>query len=233
MNSIQKINAINQKELATNTSYKASWHYDYRDTNYIYIGNIASDIEEKDIITIFSQYGVPTHINMIKDKETGRHRGFAFLKYANMKSCVLAVDNFNGVVVYERKLRVDHTYYKLKKDENEDDFLIDYSEVRKQQSEKKETKRIEGKKQESITAVSDTIDDEFKDPMADHIAQAANEDEEFKDPMADYVKKDSHKRHREHRSREHRHRHHSRHGHDHRSDRKSEHTSRDRSPTRE
>lgn len=42
------------------------------------------------------------------DRETGASRGFAFLAYANQKSTVLAVDNFNGIDILGRKIRVDH-----------------------------------------------------------------------------------------------------------------------------
>ena len=126
------------------TSYKSSWHYDYRDTNYLYIGNIPYNLTTKDLIIIFSQYGIPTHINLIKDKESSKHhRGFGFLKYANFKSCILAIDNFNGIKLGDRYLKVDHNYYKLRGDENEDDYLIDYEEIKEmEEKEKKERELI-------------------------------------------------------------------------------------------
>lgn len=36
-------------------------------------------------------------MHLVRDKGTGRSRGFAFLKYEDQRSTVLAVDNFNGV----------------------------------------------------------------------------------------------------------------------------------------
>lgn len=47
-------------------------------------------------------------MNMPRDKETGKPRGFAFLMYEDQRSTVLAVDNLNGAKVLERTLRVDH-----------------------------------------------------------------------------------------------------------------------------
>jgi RNA-binding motif protein, X-linked 2 len=47
-------------------------------------------------------------INMPRDKETGKPKGFAFLMYEDQRSTVLAVDNLNGATVLERTLRVDH-----------------------------------------------------------------------------------------------------------------------------
>lgn len=45
---------------------------------------------------------------MARDRETGKSKGFAFIKYADQRSTVLAVDNFNGVQLLGRRLRVDH-----------------------------------------------------------------------------------------------------------------------------
>lgn len=71
-------------------------------------------------MTIFSQYGEPVHVNLVRDKETGKSRGFAFLKYEDQRSTDLAVDNLGGATVMGRMLRVDHTRYKRRDDEEED-----------------------------------------------------------------------------------------------------------------
>ncbi|KAM3123724.1 hypothetical protein CJJ07_000217 [Candidozyma auris] len=183
MNSIYKINAINQKELENNVSDEASWHADYSDTSYIYIGNLHEAIEEKDLVTIFSQWGNPTHVNLIKDRESGKSRGFAYLKYEDQRSCVLAVDNFNGVLIYERPLKVDHTYFQLREGQEEDDFAVDYSEVMKEQPKieapkkrKTERKEIEAAKDlPSTSSVFVADDDDFNDPMADMLKRTFEE----------------------------------------------------------
>ncbi|RCK60793.1 U2 snRNP component ist3 [Candida viswanathii] len=220
MNTVKQINQINQKELNSNTPYKSSWHYDYRDTNYIYIGNIPFNLAEQDVIIIFSQYGIPTHINLVKDKETGKHRGFGFLKYANFKSCILAIDNFNGIKLGDRILRVDHNYYKLRGNEKEDDYLINYDEVRKEIEEKgrkEQVKLIEDKK-DSLTEgkTEEEEDEELRDPMADFLSKKEDkveqeDEDEFKDPMEQFIKdkkekRSKHRSHRSHRHRSHRHR---------------------------
>ncbi|GEQ69277.1 hypothetical protein JCM33374_g2948 [Metschnikowia sp. JCM 33374] len=125
MNSIHKILAINEKELVSNVSDNASWHADYNDTSYIYIGNLHENLAEKDILTIFSQYGNPTHINLVKDRDS-KIKGFCYLKYEDQRSCVLAIDNFNGTLIYDKPLKVDHTYYRLAKGQAEDDFRVEY-----------------------------------------------------------------------------------------------------------
>uniref|UniRef100_A0A0L0P554 RRM domain-containing protein n=1 Tax=Candidozyma auris TaxID=498019 RepID=A0A0L0P554_CANAR len=183
MNSIYKINAINQKELENNVSDEASWHADYSDTSYIYIGNLHEAIEEKDLVTIFSQWGNPTHVNLIKDRESGKLRGFAYLKYEDQRSCVLAVDNFNGVLIYEKPLKVDHTYFQLREGQEEEDFAVDYSEVMKEQPKieapkkrKTERKEIEAAKDlPSTSSVFVADDDDFNDPMADMLKRTFEE----------------------------------------------------------
>jgi RNA-binding motif X-linked protein 2 len=44
----------------------------------------------------------------VRDKKTGKSRGFAFIAYEDQRSTVLAVDNFNGIDLCGRTIRVDH-----------------------------------------------------------------------------------------------------------------------------
>lgn len=129
MNAIRQTQLLNKRELENAIPPSASWHADYRDTAYIYIGGIPLDVSEGDVVTVFSQYGNPTHINMIRDKETGKSKGFAFLKYEDQRSCDLAVDNLGGAEVLGRLLRVDHTRYKKRDDEDEETYRIDKAEA--------------------------------------------------------------------------------------------------------
>ncbi|KAJ9295578.1 hypothetical protein DTO271G3_6034 [Paecilomyces variotii] len=121
MNAIRQVQALNKRELENAVPPEASWHADYRDTAYIYIGGLPYDLSEGDIITIFSQYGEPVHINLVRDKETGKSKGFAFLKYEDQRSTDLAVDNLGGATVMGRLLRVDHVRYKRREEEGEED----------------------------------------------------------------------------------------------------------------
>lgn len=94
---------------------------DHLDSAYIFAGGLSRDLTEGDVITIFSQYGEVMNINMPRDKETGKPKGFAFLMYEDQRSTVLAVDNLNGANILERTIRVDHVKnYKEKRVKNED-----------------------------------------------------------------------------------------------------------------
>jgi RNA-binding motif X-linked protein 2 len=55
-------------------------------------------------------------LNFARDKETGKPKGYCFLKYDDQRSTILAVDNLNGIKVClccnqkirGRVIRVDH-----------------------------------------------------------------------------------------------------------------------------
>ncbi|EGU11798.1 RNA-binding protein Cwf29 [Rhodotorula toruloides ATCC 204091] len=117
MNQIQAIKRINEQELQSGSA--ASWHDQYKDSAYINVGGLPYNLTEGDVITIFSQYGEIVDINMPRDPQTGKPRGFAWLMYADQRSTVLAVDNLNGAQVLGRTLRVDHVlnYKQLERDQ--------------------------------------------------------------------------------------------------------------------
>lgn len=45
------------------------------------------------------RYGEVVNINLVRDKKTGKSKGFCFLCYEDQRSTILAVDNFNGIKV--------------------------------------------------------------------------------------------------------------------------------------
>merc|ERR1719175_495126 len=96
---------------------KQSWHWEYKDSAWIFIGSLPYDLTEGDVICVFSQYGEVVHVNLVRDLKTGKSRGFAFVCYQDQRSTILAVDNLNGMKLLGRLVRVDHVHtYKLPKD---------------------------------------------------------------------------------------------------------------------
>eukprot|EP00126_Sphaerothecum_destruens_P003807 Sdes_comp17601_c0_seq1m6857 len=96
---IKEIRRINNLELNRNTVSSSSWHDDYSHSAYVYIGGLPFSLTEGDVICIFSQYGEVVDINLLKDKSTGKSKGFCFIAYEDQRSTILAVDNFNGTKV--------------------------------------------------------------------------------------------------------------------------------------
>jgi RNA-binding motif X-linked protein 2 len=117
MNVISEIQRINNLELAKGLTHtSASWHTKYSNSAWINIGSLPLNLTEGDVICIFSQYGEIDDVHLVREADTGKSRGFAFVKYEDARSCVLAVDNFCGSVVLGRTLRVDHVErYRLPK----------------------------------------------------------------------------------------------------------------------
>jgi RNA-binding motif X-linked protein 2 len=56
MNVVKEIGRINQRELQLGLDFKASWHYQYKDSNYVVVSGLPLDLTEGDIICVFSQY---------------------------------------------------------------------------------------------------------------------------------------------------------------------------------
>lgn len=113
---IRNIEHLNATELKYIGQSESSWHDTYQNSSYIYIGNLDKSLTEGDIIVIFSQFGEPIDINLVRDEETGESKGYCFLAYADQRSTILAVDNFIGYKLLERPLVVDHVLnYRLPK----------------------------------------------------------------------------------------------------------------------
>ena len=80
------------------------------------MGNLAHELTEGDVMCIMSQWGEVEDLNLVRDDDTGKSKGFGFLKYEDVASTVLAVDNFAGSRVLGRSIRVDHVEkYRLPK----------------------------------------------------------------------------------------------------------------------
>ena len=110
MNRVKEVERINRKDVelqlrsdtvgnAGKWDVNKSWHAQYKDSAYVYVGGLPYDISEGDIIVIFSQFGEIVDVNMPRDKDTGKPKGFAFIAYEDQRSTVLAVDNFNGAIL--------------------------------------------------------------------------------------------------------------------------------------
>ncbi|KAL7753290.1 RNA-binding protein Cwf29 [Sorochytrium milnesiophthora] len=110
MNNVRAVQNISHAEIEHNLADdSSSWHATYKDSAYVYIGGLPFELTEGDVICVFSQYGEVLDVNLVRDRETGKSRGFCFLKYEDQRSTVLAVDNLNGAKLLGRVLRVDHS----------------------------------------------------------------------------------------------------------------------------
>ncbi|KAI1162089.1 hypothetical protein F5B18DRAFT_625819 [Nemania serpens] len=149
MNQIRAIQALNKREIENGVSPEASWHTDYRDTAFVNFGGLPFELTEGDILTIFSQYGEPVFLKLARDKETGRSKGFGWLKYEDQRSCDLAVDNLGGADIAGRLVRVDHARYKARDDEDPAEFAVGWADIqRKEKGAKGEAEETEDEEEQ-------------------------------------------------------------------------------------
>ena len=108
LSKIKQIQRLNEQELKYKIGYTASWHYKYRDSAYIYIGGFPKEITEGDLVIVFSQYGEIVDCRIVRDKKTGKSKGFGYICYEDQRSTILAVDNLNGIKIGGNIILVDH-----------------------------------------------------------------------------------------------------------------------------
>ncbi|XP_013190232.1 RNA-binding motif protein, X-linked 2 [Amyelois transitella] len=106
MTNVKNVLKLSERELGGNS--KTSWHDQYKDSAWVFVGGLPYDLTEGDVICVFSQYGEIVNINLVRDKATGKSKGYSFLCYEDQRSTILAVDNLNGIKILGRTIRVDH-----------------------------------------------------------------------------------------------------------------------------
>ncbi|NXS88622.1 RBMX2 protein, partial [Erpornis zantholeuca] len=120
---VKLINELNAREAELGVQEVVSWHAEYKDSAWIFAAGLHYELTEGDVVCVFSQYGEVVNINLVRDKKTGKPKGFCFLCYEDQRSTILAVDNFNGIKIKGRTIRVDHVanYRPPKESEDWDD----------------------------------------------------------------------------------------------------------------
>jgi RNA recognition motif-containing protein len=73
----------------------------------LYVGNLSYDATEDELKTLFSQAGVVQSVAIIKDRETGRSKGFAFIEMSNQTEAQAAISQLNGKQYRDRALTVN------------------------------------------------------------------------------------------------------------------------------
>ena len=72
----------------------------------IYVGNVNYSLSEEDVQRIFEVLGQVDAIKIIRDKKTGKSKGFGFLDMPNKKEAMEAIKTLDGKTVAGRNLRV-------------------------------------------------------------------------------------------------------------------------------
>jgi RNA recognition motif-containing protein len=72
----------------------------------LYVGNLSYSTTEDDLRTLFAEAGAVSSVALIKDRDSGQSKGFAFIEMSNQVEAEKAISMFNGRMVGERELKV-------------------------------------------------------------------------------------------------------------------------------
>lgn len=73
----------------------------------LFIGGLAWGTTEETLEELFSTYGEIVEVNIVRDRESGRSRGFGFVQFSTEENAQKAMDALNGTEVEGRTIRVD------------------------------------------------------------------------------------------------------------------------------
>lgn len=73
----------------------------------IYVGNLSFDATEADLEHAFAEFGDVKSVNIIKDRDTGRSRGFAFVEMLDQAAGQRAIDELHEHQIAGRSLTVN------------------------------------------------------------------------------------------------------------------------------
>ena len=73
----------------------------------LYVGNLSYDASESDLETAFSEFGNVRKVTIVKDRETGRSRGFAFVEMQDAESGKQAIEGLNNQEIAGRSIMVN------------------------------------------------------------------------------------------------------------------------------
>ncbi len=73
----------------------------------LYVGNLSYATNEEELRNLFSQAGTVATVELIKDRDTGQSKGFAFVQMGNQSEAEKAISMFNGYELGNRQLKVN------------------------------------------------------------------------------------------------------------------------------
>ena len=73
----------------------------------IYVGNLSYDAAEEDVRAAFSAFGQVSSVAVIKDRMTGRSKGFGFVEMAASAQAQAAIAGLNGKDLKGRAMNIN------------------------------------------------------------------------------------------------------------------------------
>jgi RNA recognition motif-containing protein len=73
----------------------------------IFVGGLSWNTDDLRLRTAFTHYGEIVEARVVRDRSTGRSRGFGFVTFKDPKSAHVAIDKMNGAELDGRTLNVN------------------------------------------------------------------------------------------------------------------------------
>jgi len=73
----------------------------------IYVGNLAKTTSQDEIQALFAQEGEVSAVDLIKDRDSGQPKGFAFVTMTSQESADKAISRFNGFSLGGNEIKVN------------------------------------------------------------------------------------------------------------------------------
>ncbi len=81
----------------------------------IFIGNLDFGATEDSVRQLFEQFGTVDRVNMIRDRDTGQPRGFAFVEMSDASEADRAISALNGSQFGGRSINVNEARPKVER----------------------------------------------------------------------------------------------------------------------
>jgi RNA recognition motif-containing protein len=73
----------------------------------IFVGNLSYQTSQEDLEAAFNEFGAVERVNIVRDRDTGQPRGFAFVEMTNQNEAASAIAALNGRNMNGRDLNVN------------------------------------------------------------------------------------------------------------------------------
>jgi cold-inducible RNA-binding protein len=73
----------------------------------IFVGNLSYETSQEDLEAAFNEFGAVERVNIVRDRDTGQPRGFAFVEMTNRNEASNAIAALNGRNINGRDLNVN------------------------------------------------------------------------------------------------------------------------------
>ena len=62
----------------------------------MFVGNISSSVDEKQLKDVFSQFGIVLSTKVMRDPETNKSKQYGFVSFDNFEAADTAINQMNG-----------------------------------------------------------------------------------------------------------------------------------------